>query len=374
MKICGITAEYNPFHNGHAYHIRESRKMTGCDAVIVVMSGNFVQRGEPALLDKWVRAEAAVRGGADAVIELPFLNSVQSASVFAAGSTELLKYAGADYISFGSECGNLDNLREIAGTSVNPDHIRVLLDQGMSYPRAYSLLTRQMMPNDLLAVSYLRQIKDTDIEPVLVRRTSDYLSEEMHPYASAAAVRRAAAENADLREATPMAETIRSSFTVYPEMLYPYLRTLLLTTPREQLKEYFLVSEGIEKILTDNALCRNTWEEFLSGCTSYRYTASRIRRICLQIMCHMTKAEAAEISGEPPVLRILAFNQTGRKWLRELRKEHPEIRTAARFAEIPEKRRAAEYRAALLYSSVIPEEQKQDFIKKEIRGSLYIPV
>ena len=372
MKTCGITAEYNPFHNGHAYHIKKSRELTGCDAVIAVMSGNFVQRGEPALIDKWKRAEAAIRGGADIVIELPFLSSVQSASVFAAKSVEYLKMAKADWISFGSECGNLENLQDIADTSVNPDHIKMLLDEGMSYPRAYSLLTRQMMPNDLLAVSYLKEMKNTGITPVIVQRTSEYLSEEMHPYASAAAVRKAVSKGADISHATPMAETINNSFCVFPEMFYPYLRTLLLTETRQQLQRYFLNAEGIEKVLTENAMHESSWEGFLNACTSYRYTASRIRRTCLQIMCHVTRDEAGQIASEPAVLRILALNDTGRKWLKERKTEDPDFPAAARFAELPEHRREAEYRAAMLYASVLPEEQREQVIKKEIRGSLYI--
>ena len=154
MKACGIIAEYNPFHEGHIHHIAETRRNTGTDCIIAVMSGNFVQRGEPAAIDKWARAEAAVRSGADLVIELPYLYATQSASQFARGGVRLLSLAGCTAMSFGSECGNLENLQEIADTPVNPDHIRTMMKTGAGYPKAYSLLTASMMPNDILAVCY----------------------------------------------------------------------------------------------------------------------------------------------------------------------------------------------------------------------------
>ena len=167
MKTCGIIAEYNPFHNGHRHHIEETKRITGCDLLIAVMSGNFVQRGEPALIDKRQRAAEAVRNGIDVVIELPYIYATQSASRFAEGGVRLLKLAGVDYLSFGSECGNLENLQDIADTPVNPDHLHVSMDTGMSFPKAYSLLTSQMQPNDILAVSYLKALKNTAIQPVV---------------------------------------------------------------------------------------------------------------------------------------------------------------------------------------------------------------
>jgi len=112
MKVCGITAEYNPFHNGHRYQIEKTKEKTGADVILAVMSGNFVQRGEPAVIDKWERAKAAVLNGVDVVIELPNIYALQAASRFAHGSVTLLKAAQVDCISFGSECGNLENLQE----------------------------------------------------------------------------------------------------------------------------------------------------------------------------------------------------------------------------------------------------------------------
>ena len=369
MKICGIIAEYNPFHNGHRYHIEESRKITGCDLVIAVMSGNFVQRGEPALIDKWTRAKYAVRNGADVVIELPYICATQSASKFAESGVKLLELAGADWISFGSECGNLENLKDIADTPVNPDHLHVCLDTGMSFPKAYSLLTSEMQPNDILAVSYLKALKGTDIEPIVIPRTSNYQSTDMHETASALAIRTALHAHQDVSEATMMAEELSQRETAYMEQLYPYIRTLLLTTPKERLAEMLLFSEGIESHLQKNAQTAKDWNTFLSSCTSYRYTAGRIRRCCLQAANQITKDEVKRL----PImdtLRILAFNDTGRSWLHDMRKSG--VRIASTFSDIPYPWRQMEYKTTQLYASLFSEEERQRLLQEEIKGARYI--
>lgn len=369
MKTCGIIAEYNPFHNGHMYQIRKTREITGCDLIIAVMSGNFVQRGEPALIDKWTRASAAAANGADVVIELPYIYATQSASRFAAAGVKLLQLAGADAISFGSECGNLENLQDIADTPVNPDHLHVSMDTGMSFPKAYSLLTSQMQPNDILAVSYLKALKNTAIQPIVIPRTSNYQSTELSKNASALAIRTAIRKNRDVSEATVMADTLQKAETASMEMLYPYLRTLLLTTPKERLAEYFLFSEGIENHLKKNAAEAADWDSFLHACTTYRYTAGRIRRCCLQAACQITSHEVERLP-EMDTLRILAFNEKGRLWLHDMRNTN--VRTASKFSDIPYPWRQMEYRTSLLYASLFSEAERKRIMEAEIKGARYI--
>lgn len=369
MRTCGIISEYNPFHNGHAYQIQKARELSGADCILAVMSGNFVQRGEPAIIDKWRRAEAAVANGADVVIELPYFYATQSASRFAQGGVEALKIAGADAICFGSECGNLENLQEIADTPVNPDHLHVALDAGMSYPKAYSLLTSNMYPNDLLAVSYLRAIQGTSIRPYIVQRTSGYLDDTIAENASALAIRKALQEHAPLHGSTPMEDVLNHSFLVSPQQYYPYLRTFLATAGRERLEEFFLFSEGIENHLMKNAQANASYDDFLNACTTYRYTSSRIRRTCLQAMNQVTKKEVQALP-KYDCLRILAFNDQGRKWLAEQRKK--ETRIASKFADVPFPWRQLEYRTTLLYTSVMPEEERTRILAEEIKGARYI--
>ena len=369
MNLCGIIAEYNPLHNGHIYHMNQARELSGCDVLAAVMSGNFVQRGEPAVTDKWKRAEAAVRNGADIVFELPYIYSVQGAAGFAKGGVNILKLAGADAICFGSECANLENLQDIADTPVNPDHLHAAMDTGMSYPKAYSLLTSRMLPNDILAVAYLKEIRDTGIRPLLVARTNEYHSEELSDISSAAAIRRALKEDRSVINATPMADQLRKEDTVWLEQYYPYLRTFLLTTPKERLREFFLFSEGIETLLCEKAAEHDSAEAFISSCTSYRYTASRIRRCCMNALNQVTKEEVRRLPVQDWI-RVLAFNDTGRTWLKEM-KEAP-VRCLTRFAEVPRPWRDLEYRTTLMYTSVMKEEKRKDLLLQEISHAHYI--
>ena len=368
MKVCGIAAEYNPFHNGHRHQIEETRKKTGCDVILAVMSGDFVQRGEPAVADRVRRAVTAVENGVDVVIALPYLYSTQSATWFAHGAVSLLKLAGADYISFGSECANLENLQEIADTSVNPDHLHVSMETGMSFPKAYSLLTTAMRPNDILAVSYLREISGTGIQPVLIPRTSDYSDDTLREVSSALAIRTALKRGASVEGHTPMTALMEEDIP-WMEQYYPYLRTFLLLSDPKELNRYQMFSEGIENHLRQQAKACPTWEEFLHASVNYRYTASRIRRTCLQAMIQLTKAEVQRL-GEPECLQVLAFNDTGRKWLHEMRKT--EVRIASRFARMDFHWRELEFRSVLLYTSVMDEKKRREILEREIGGAVYV--
>ena len=371
MKACGIIAEYNPFHKGHIYQIEETKKKTGCDVMIAVMSGHFTQRGEPAVIDKWSRAEYAVRGGIDLVLELPYIHAVQSASHFARGGVSVLKKAGISYLSFGSECGNLENLKEIAETPVNPDHLHQSLSSGMSFPKAYSLLTGEMLPNDILAVCYLKELMDTDIEPVLIPRTSSYNDDEIREVSSALAIRTALKKGLDLSDSTPMKDILTGSFHPWMELYYPYLRTFLLMTDKERLSSFFLFSEGIENHLIEKAERNDTWDSFLKDAVTYRYTASRIRRTCLQALNQITKEEVSRLP-EHDAVRVLAFNDTGRAYLREMKESQTKF--ACRFADIPRPWRLMEYKTTMLYSSVFPEEERKHLLHEEVTGARFVSV
>ena len=330
--------------------------------------GNFVQRGEPAVCDRTRRAEAAVRNGADIVISLPYLFSTQSATVFAHGAVETMKLAGATHIAFGSECANLDNLLEIAETPVNPDHLHENLDAGMAFPKAYSLLTTSMKPNDILAVCYLKEIASTDMIPVLIPRTSDYSDTELKEISSALAIRKALREHRSIQNTTVMTE-LQEEFIPWMDRYYPYLRTALLMTDRSVLSDYLLFSEGIENHLKEQAKKSATWNEFLTNSITFRYTASRIRRTCLQAMMQVRKEEVRRLP-KYDTLHVLAFNEKGKSWLHEMRKK--EVHIASRFARIPWPWREMEFRSTLLYTSVFEEEKRREILGREIGGALYV--
>lgn len=361
MKLCGIIVEYNPFHNGHLYHIEEAKKHSNCDGLIAIMSGNFAQRGELSIIDKFEKAKIAVEHGVDLVIELPFINTVQSASHFAKGAIDVLKLCKINSLVFGSETENIDFLKDVASTEIEPDHLKELLKQGHSYPKAVSLLQGSFFPNDILAIAYLKELRNTNIEPIAILRTNDYHSSELTQVASASAIRHAIKHNKDYHIATP----VEIEHPVFLEDTYDYLRRKLLVAERSTLQSYHLVDEGIEKVLKDNALKYANFEDFINACVSRRYTRARIQRILISILLELKKQEVKELDKEP-YIRVLAFNDKGRRIIKELQAQGQIVLT--QFKQLPKNNRELEYRATLLYASYFDEERCQYLIKRELQG------
>ncbi|MEG0657066.1 nucleotidyltransferase [Anaerorhabdus sp.] len=370
MKICGIIVEYNPFHNGHYHHIQRAREISQCDVLVAVMSGNFVQRGEPAIIDKWQRAKKAVEYGVDCVIELPYIYATQSASHFAKGAIDCLKLAQIDSLVFGSESNNLEELQEMADSCIHVDHLKESLHAGHSFPKSYGLLAKEMEPNDILGVAYLKELNNTAIKPYTIQRTVHYHDQMIHQQiASASAIRKAFFNHTNIQDTTPMTQELENSVCVQLKDFYPYLRTILLTSNPKELSNIFLFNEGIENHLINQAMHCATFEEFLNKSTTRRYTTSRIQRSCIQLLNRVTKDEVKNL---PPLdtLRILAFNETGRNYLKFLSEK--EIKVASKFAQIPEAYRKLEFRTTLLYTSQMDETKRDELIKKEIGGPQYI--
>ena len=201
-KVCGVICEYNPLHRGHAHHLERARALTGADFVVCAMSGPFVQRGEPAVLDKWTRAQAALLAGADLVLELPALFAVRAAPDFAFGGAALLAGLGVvTHLSFGAEDADLAHLTDLAApeSAEESARIRAYLEGGHSHPQARALARgRQLPPNVTLGVEYLRALRrlGSGMEPVPVPRETAHNDERLHALSSATAVRRALAAGA----------------------------------------------------------------------------------------------------------------------------------------------------------------------------------
>lgn len=363
MKTCGIVVEYNPFHNGHAYQLQKIKEVLNADAILVVMSGHYVQRGEPAILDKWTRTQLALEQGVDVVIELPYIYATQSATFFAKAAVDLLKLAQVDYICFGSECGNLENLQEIAETSINPNHIREAMQDGTSYPKAYSLLTGSMLSNDILAVSYLKALQGSTIQPFLIQRTGEhYHSLNKGIYASAKSIRHRLENQESIEDSLPY--SFPQATLHFMKEWYPMLRYELLSHSRSQLQSIFLVEEGIEKLLQQAALVHENYEEFLKATVNYRYTKARIQRTCLQIFNHITKQEVKDLKPLRQ-LRILGFNETGRSWM----KYHKELPILVKFSKLDPSYRQMELKVTTTYSLI---HQEKELIKRELMGPIYL--
>jgi len=370
MKIAGIVTEYNPFHQGHIHHITLTRRITDCDVLIAVMSGNFVQRGEPAVIDKWQRAEAALTHGVDLVIELPFAYAVQSAKQFAEASIGILALAGVTDIVFGSETNNLEELKEFAVMPINVNAFKEKMKSGAGYPAAYGLSTASYFPNDILGIAYLKAMEGTGITPHTIQRTNSYHDTAMDSeFASASALRHAHFNHLPLNAQTPLESALATYPTTDWQAYYPALRLKLLTTDKETLSRLFLFDEGIENHLVKQAMDSDTWEIFLNRAVTRRYTKARIQRSCTHALVHTRKEEINGLS-KFPYLRVLGFNQIGREYLKHL--QDNEVKIASRFNQIPEAIRKLEFRSTLAYASALPPELRNQLVKREIQGPIVI--
>jgi len=336
MKIAGIIAEYNPFHSGHAYHIQKTREITGCDYVVVCMSGNFVQRGEAACMDKWTRAEMALKCGADAVFELPALFAVRTADAFAKGGVAVLDGIGCDCLSFGSEAGNIEYLLKAAEIRENePEEVSELvkqaLSEGKSHARALGEAAAQYLdmpveslnaPNNTLGVEYIRAIKrlDSKMQPFAVERKGSYHAESMEDsgFASASAVRKALCEGniASARSAVP--ENVRDLLSEI-RMHTPddiLLHTIRCMTP-EMIASLPDVSEGLENRVFKCAQTAATMEELIASIKCKRYTYLRLMRLCAHAMLNLSQ-EFADRHPLPEYARLIGMRSDAAPLLSEI--------------------------------------------------------
>ncbi len=345
MKIIGIVAEYNPFHNGHHYQIEHSKKVLSADGVIAIMSGNFVQRGMPAFVDKWTRTKMALESGVNLVIELPVHYATSSAEQFAEGAVTLLHSTGVvTHLSFGSESGDLDYMNRIASLLVEEPEpykisLRNHLSTGLSYPRARALAIDEILgslgdhaninqSNMILGIEYLKAIKklDAHITPFLVKRIgSGYHDENIKsPFASATAIRKAyfnSDANFNFSDHMPeMAARTISALGSQPMDISHFEKELLFIlrrASRESLSKYREVNEGLDHKLKFLSSRVTTYDELVEGLKSKRYTHTKINRLLINILLGIEKREY-DLS-EVGYLRILGFDDIGRKIIHEMK-------------------------------------------------------
>jgi len=352
LRATGVVVEHNPFHNGHLYHIKESRENTGADIVIAVMSGNFLQRGEPALVDKWTRAQMALNGGVDLVIELPYVFATAQASDFARGSISILEAIGCSSFCFGSEQGTIEpfiNTYELI-TSQKESYqllIKQFMQTGMSYPKAlneaYATLTVNKesssyvdlsKPNNILGYHYIESAlqMDAQIQPVTIQRiVAGYHDdiEEDQSIASATGIRKAIFDDASIQEISqymPLSsvENIlkwKSDIGVFGswQQFWPFLRFTILRMSTNELSTHAEVTEGIENLIKEAAKTSDTFEDFMSVVKSKRYTWTRIQRMLTHIYTGFTWTDLHH-HKEPTYLRLLGMTQNGQKYLNENKK------------------------------------------------------
>ncbi len=310
MKLLGIIAEYNPFHNGHFYQLQKAKQMTKADAVVVIMSGNFVQRGEPAILDKWTRTHMALCSGADIVIELPVLYATASAEYFAYGAVKLLDEIGITDICFGSELGEIKPLQQIAQLLLEePESFRKLLKQalesGISYASARSFALAQFYPaakdilfqsNNILAVEYLKSLLklNSAIRPhTIARKGSAYHDITLQPMASATALRNAISQNhvKEIKEQIPpqcyailQQNIAQGKAPIFLEHFTEAFHYCIRTHSPESIKNIFEVKEGLENRIYKAFDTNYDINSIISFIKSKRYTQTHIQRMLLHIL------------------------------------------------------------------------------------------
>jgi len=335
MKVSGIICEYNPFHNGHLYHIRKTRE-NGATHIVAVMSGNFVQRGDTAIMDKLERARLAVRSGADLVIELPVQYSLASAENFASGAVHLLDSMGAvDELSFGSECGDTEKLRNAMETVdlaalTHADEIKSIMEKGYTYPRALNSVVNGYdpeaaaviaEPNNTLAVEYLRALKKSGsaMEPFTVMRekAAHDGTKAADGFASASMLREMIENGESIDSfttedwAAAVKNAVKNGGTASLSRLERVILYKLRTCSVEEIGQICDVGQGLEHRIY-GARMAGSLDELLFTVKTKRYTMARIRRIMLALLIGITKADMEQL---PPYGRILAFNERGREVL-----------------------------------------------------------
>ena len=360
MKVTGIIAEYNPFHNGHLYHLNKTREITDCDLLIAVISGNYNQRGDLSIVNKFEKTKAALNNGIDLVVELPYIYTLQNAYVFGSSAVKILDRLKINDLVFGSETNNLEELRKYADLEVDVTRLKELMHDGNSYPRSYGLLSGSLYPNDILAIAYLKALKDTDISPISIQRTNDYHSSDLELISSATAIRKAIREGKDISKATDMV----IDEPIFNEDLYPYIRRLLMTSDKKDLERIFMVTEGIENLLKENAFRYDNYEDFISNSISRRYTRSRIQRIIMHIANQIKKEDVSDLP-ENDYIRVLGFNKKGQEYLKQIKED---VHIVTQFKSLPEPYKTMEWKVNCLYATLLKD--SNTYIKRELQSPI----
>lgn len=356
MNITGIITEYNPFHLGHELHLKNSKKITNCDGVICVMSGNFVQRGLPALTDKWTRTKMALEAGVDLVVELPTLFATSSAEFFAFGAVSLLNSLNiVNNLCFGSECGDIDLIKKLSEIIVNEpqefkEYLKELLKDGLPFPKARSkalmkylegtnfkidfsyLETVLNSSNNILGIEYCKSLYKlkSSITPFTIKRLgADYNKDELskNEIASASAIRKSIytsniEESLEFMPAHSYEILKNSSFSSLDKM-FDLVKYAIISNPNI-LKEIPEASEGIDNKIVQNIGKANSLDELINLCKSKRYSYTRLNRILCHVLLCVDNELLSLRKSPPKYIRILGFNNKGREILKEI-KQNSEI-------------------------------------------------
>ena len=355
-KVVGIIAEYNPFHNGHLYHLLQAKDLAQADYVVAVISGNFTQRGDTSIVDKWTKAYMAICGGCDLVLELPTVYSISSAENFASGAIKILDSLKiVDSIAFGAEASDLATLNNIANVLYTEPrgYTNILtheLQKGISFPSARENAILMYLndikryanilnsPNNILAIEYLKALKTqkSNMNPIMVKRSKVYYNDDriVDDFASATAIRKLIKrrEYEDLRKVVPrstykiLSRQIRDGNIVLG--LENFEKEIIYTLRKMSIREIANlpdVSEGLENLIKNSADNCNDMSKLIANIKSKRYTQTRIQRILLYALLGIDKKMMEDSKKVTPYVRVLGFTNKGKELISEINKRNPKI-------------------------------------------------
>ena len=371
MKKIGIIAEFNPFHNGHLYFIKKIKKLYPDSFITLILSSNYTERGEFSFLNKWDKTKLALENNIDLVIELPVYFATQSSDIFANYAVSVLEYLDIDYLIFGSECGDINTLINLASTSIfNKEYdtlVKEFLKVGNSYPASVSKalfnLTNVKLidSNDILGVSYIKIIleKDYKIKPICIKRTNSYLNKKpTGSISSASCIREYYLKELDYKKYLP--SNSYKLLNIDKNYITNYFQILKykLISEIDKLDQYLDVNEGIDKKIKKVILKVNNYEELVCNLKSKRYTYNKLNRMFLHILLNIKKNDLYKID----YIRVLGFNANGRKYIKSM-KEEITLPIITNYKESDSPVLKLEKISSIIYYNII---KRYDLIKKEL--------
>lgn len=335
MKATGIVVEYNPFHNGHRYHLQKAKELNPDSIIIAVMSGDFVQRGEPSIVDRWTKAKMALANGVDIIVELPVFYSSQSAEIFAKGAVGILEELRCNSMVFGSESGEIEELKRIS-TLQESDEFKIKLKErlkeGHSYPTAHSLTMKEILgeselnSNDILGLEYIKAIRywKSSITPMTLKRekVGYHDTNIVGDFASATKIREYLKKNEEIKNiVTKESYDILKDYDnfTYMENFYPLIRYELIKNSKK-LSDIQDMEIGFENRLYEGAVKFSDYKDFFQAISNRRYTMGRVQRVLTHTLLGLTNSITEDVKKFIPYVRILGFNSKGREYLNYLKK------------------------------------------------------
>lgn len=397
MKAVGVIVEYNPFHNGHEYHLRAAKETAQADVVVAVMSGNFLQRGEPALVSKWYRTKMALLNGVDIVLELPYQFATQKAETFANGAVSILEGIGCHSLCFGSESGDISTfLQTIDYLDMHQDRfeesIKLNIKTGVSYPKALSLSFQSLSspenllsldkPNNILGFHYVKALnnqKSSMVPFTVKRKNADYHDEHFatETIASATSIRKAlfaSKESIDtIEQYVPKATSslLKSYLDEYGcfhewENYWDFLQYRLLQSGPDEIRQIYEVEEGIEHRLIASALEASTFKMFMQKMKTKRYTWTRLQRICLHILTNTKKIEMQSTIEKATYIRLLGMTKIGKEYLNKNKNQFT-LPLISKLSSYKESDILLDIKASRIYSFGLGKQTRDKLLNQEFK-------